>query len=72
MGNHAVRRPDNHVHLIIGTRGEPMENILRDLKKHTAKKIVAAIAENPVESRKEWMIWMFERAGKKNPNNTNI
>ena len=25
----------NHVHLIIGTRGEPMENILRDLKKHT-------------------------------------
>jgi putative transposase len=62
----------NHVHLIIGTRGEPMENILRDLKKHTSKKIVAAIAENPEESRKEWMIWMFERAGKKNPNNTNI
>jgi REP element-mobilizing transposase RayT len=54
----------NHVHLIIGTRGEPMENILR---KHTSKKIVAAIAKNPEESRKEWMIWMFERAGKKNP-----
>ena len=62
----------NHVHLIIGTRGEPMENILRDLKKHTSKKIVAAIADNPEESRKEWMIWMFERAGKKNPNNTNV
>jgi putative transposase len=62
----------NHVHLIIGTRGEPMENILRDLKKHTSKKIVASIAENQEESRKEWMIWMFERAGKKNPNNTNI
>ncbi len=26
--------------------------------------------ENPQESRKEWMLWMFEGAGKKNSNNS--
>jgi putative transposase len=61
----------NHVHLIIGTRGGPMGNILRDLKKFTANKILEAIQNNPKESRKEWMLWMFERAGRKNPNNEN-
>jgi putative transposase len=59
----------NHVHSIIGTRGEPLQNIMRDLKKFTSKKIVEAIRNNPQESRREWMIWMFERAGKKNSNN---
>lgn len=43
---------------------------MRDLKKHTSKSILNAIEENPQESRKEWMLWMFERAGKKNGNNT--
>ncbi|MFL5730141.1 MAG: transposase, partial [Cytophagaceae bacterium] len=35
-------------------------------------KVVQAISENPHESRKEWMLWMFERAGKRNSNNTNF
>lgn len=59
----------SHVHLIIGTNGSKMEDILRDLKRHTSKAILKAIAEHPQESRKEWMLWMFERAGSKNPNN---
>jgi putative transposase len=59
----------NHVHMIIGTRQMEMQAIMRDLKKHTSKAIVKAIRENPQESRKEWMIWMFEREGKHNPNN---
>ena len=29
------------------------------------------ISENLQESRKEWMLWMFKRAGKSNGNNTN-
>ena len=61
----------NHVHLIIGTSQMPMQYILRDLKKYTSVKIIEAIKENQQESRKEWLLWMFERAGKKNPNNTN-
>jgi ABC-type transporter lipoprotein component MlaA len=31
-----------------------------------------AIKENMQESRREWMLWMMERAGKKNSNNTNF
>ncbi len=44
--------------------------ILRDFKRVTSKKLLKAIADNPQESRKEWMLWMFERAGQKNANNT--
>jgi putative transposase len=40
----------NHAHLIISTEGEKMEDILRDLKKFTAKAIVNKIRENGVES----------------------
>lgn len=60
----------NHVHLIIGSPTGSQSDIIRDLKKHTAKTILKAIAESPQESRKEWMLWMFERAGKRNNNNT--
>jgi len=59
----------SHVHMIIGTRKEKMQDIVRDLKKYTSKAIINAIKENPTESRKEWMLWMIERAGKKNGNN---
>lgn len=60
----------NHVHLIIGTVDQKIEDILRDLKRHTSKAILKEIEMNPKESRKEWMLWMFERAGKKNSNNS--
>lgn len=46
-----------------------MEDIIRDLKRHTSKSILKAIESNETESRKEWMLWMFERAGRKNLNN---
>lgn len=60
----------NHVHMIIGSsRGLPMQGIMRDLKKYTSRAIVKAIRENIHESRKDWMIWMFEREGQYNPNN---
>jgi putative transposase len=59
----------NHMHLIIGTQGNNMENILRDFKSYTSRNLKIAIRENPVESRKEWLLWMMERAGKKNSNN---
>jgi putative transposase len=61
----------NHVHLIIGSTGEKLEDILRDIKKHTSKKITKAIEDNNQESRREWMLWMFKRAGEYNVNNKN-
>ncbi|GIV34816.1 MAG: hypothetical protein KatS3mg031_2351 [Chitinophagales bacterium] len=59
----------SHVHLIIGSCGIPMEYIMRDFKSFTSTTLRKAISENPVESRREWMIWMFERAGRYNSNN---
>jgi len=61
----------NHVHLIIGTNKTTLEDIVRDLKRHTSKSILRTIEENPKESRKDWMLWMFAKAGKKNTNNKN-
>jgi len=59
----------NHVHLIISSNTNKIEDIVRDLKKYTSKQIIAAIQENPTESRKEWMINLFSFAGKSNSNN---
>ena len=59
----------SHIHMVIGTHGEKLENIMRDMKKHTSTALKQAIQEHPAESRKEWMLWMMERAGKKNGQN---
>ncbi|MBA9077967.1 REP-associated tyrosine transposase [Rufibacter quisquiliarum] len=59
----------SHVHLIIGTHGAPMADILRDFKSFTSSQLRKAVTEHPQESRKEWMLWMMERAGGRNGNN---
>jgi REP element-mobilizing transposase RayT len=58
----------SHVHLIIGTRGNPLSNIMRDLKRHTSEELHKAIKNNRTESRREWMLWMMERAATKSSN----
>ncbi|WP_462249341.1 REP-associated tyrosine transposase [Ekhidna sp.] len=64
----------NHIHLIIGRRpdGSAFADMVRDFKKFTSSQILNAIQDNPQEGRKEWMIWMMERAAQKNSNNTNF
>ena len=42
----------NHVHLIIGTNGSKMEDILRDHKRHTSEELYKAIKTNTTESRR--------------------
>lgn len=59
----------SHVHLIMGTKRNKMQDILRDLKSHTSRAIKEQIKTYPKESRREWMLWMFRRAGRKNGNN---
>ena len=39
-------------------------------KNYTSTKLIEAIRDNDQESRKELFLWLFERAGKSNPNNT--
>ena len=55
----------SHVHFIFRSANEQPSG-LRDFKRHTSKKVIETIKDNPQESRKEWLLWMFERAGKKN------
>jgi putative transposase len=59
----------SHVHMIIGTHGKNMSDIMRDLKSATSISLKKAIKKNMQESRREWLIWMMERAGKMNSNN---
>ena len=62
----------SHIHLIISAQTGKPEDIMRDLKSFTSNQLNKAISENPRESRKEWMLWMMERACKKNCNNNNF
>lgn len=59
----------SHVHLIIGTKGDKLENIMRDMKKYTSAVLKECIKAHPKESRRDWLLWMMERAGTKNGNN---
>ena len=59
----------SHIHLIIGTQGDKMENILRDFKSYTSTQMRKAIQNSNVESRREWML---KRAGSKNNNNNDF
>jgi len=60
----------NHLHLILQAENGNLTEIIRDFKKFTSKQILKAIEENVQESRKKWMLNMFEFAGKNNSNNT--
>ena len=68
----------SHVHMIIGSKNNKMEDIVRDMKSHTSATLKKIITENPQESRREWMLWIacpdffsgMERTGKKNSNNS--
>ncbi len=58
----------SHVHMIFRSINEKPMELLRDFKKHTSKKMIETIANNSQESRREWLLWMLERAGKKSGN----
>ena len=58
----------SHIHLIFRSGNGDPSGIIRDFKGFTSRKMLKSIEENQQESRKEWMLWMFERAGKKNSN----
>ena len=59
----------NHVHLIISAKNNDTSEILRDFKKFTSKEIIRAISNHTGESRKEWMLEIFRKAGAQNSQN---
>jgi putative transposase len=60
----------SHMHLIFRSSNNDPSGLIRDFKGFTSKKMINLIRGNTQESRKEWLLWMFERAGKKNSNVT--
>lgn len=58
----------SHIHLIFRSEeGKPSE-LIRDFKGYTARSLLQTISENPQESRKDWLLWMFKKAGQRNSN----
>ncbi len=59
----------SHVHLIIGSANNPLENIIRDLKRHTSEELHKMIRHHVHESRRELLLTLMQKAGKENSNN---
>ncbi len=59
----------NHVHLVFRSAKEQKpELLIGDFKRFTSKAIVKAIIDNPKESRKEWLLEQFLKAGSSSSN----
>ena len=59
----------SHVHLIFRSAStQKPELLLGDFKRFTSKTIVQAIIDNPKESRKEFLLEQFIKAGNKSSN----
>ena len=67
---HAWCIMSNHVHLIASATDGNLSDVLRDFKKFTSKSIIEAIETGKDESRKNWMLWIFKKAGEKNSRNS--
>jgi len=62
----------SHVHMILGKQVKNMEDIMRDMKRHTSHQLKDSIHNNSTESRKEWMLWLMQRTGRRNSNNSDF
>jgi len=58
----------NHVHLVVRCPNGNLSSVIRDFKSYTAKMILVSIAEEP-ESRRDWMLKMFEFSASRNKRN---
>jgi len=63
----------SHVHLVFRSAKEEVkpEQLLGDFKRFTSNAIIKAIKENPRESRKEFLLNHFQKAGAMSSNNNN-
>ncbi|MGF7038888.1 REP-associated tyrosine transposase [Mucilaginibacter lappiensis] len=61
----------NHIHLIANVDEGSLGDVLRDFKTYTSKELVKMISNNVSESKREWMLKLFEKSGKQNPLNVN-
>ncbi len=64
----------SHIHFILGSNSDGLlADIIRDLKSYTSRSIRKLLEDHSfAESRREWLLFMFQRIGKKNSNNKTI
>ncbi len=58
----------NHIHLLVRSENGNLSDVVRDLKRHTSKRIIEAV-EQEGESRKEWLLMIFRYAARKHKRN---
>ena len=56
----------NHIHLICRRQDKDLKELLGRFKSYSAKQILKAIENNPQESRKEWLLYLFNYFAKAN------
>ena len=67
---HAWVMMTNHLHLICSIKnGGDLGQVMRNFKSYTAMKLIDAVINNPKESRREWLLDLFEKHGKANSSN---
>jgi putative transposase len=62
----------NHIHLIVRAKHSNLSDIIRDLKKFTAKSLFKTIENSETESRKRWICAIFRKSGEFNHRNEQI
>ncbi len=60
----------SHIHLIAKITDGNLSDVLRDFKSYTATLFLKTVQESHTESRREWLLYMFEFFGKSNAHNT--
>ena len=58
------------MHLVFRSLKEKPEDLIGGFKSVTARKLIRLIEENPQESRREWLLNAFKKAGAANSNNS--
>jgi putative transposase len=56
----------NHIHLVCRRMDNDLNELLGRFKSYTSKQFLKEIKENPQESRKEWLLKLFEEYAKAN------
>lgn len=62
----------NHIHLVVGSREQRLENIVRDFKSFTSRELRKTIENNAQESRKRWLLDAMYRFGKSRKSNNDF
>ena len=68
---HAYVIMSNHIHLIASVKSQNLNltNIIRDIKRYTAKEIYNHLKSDGSESRRNWLVGIFESQGRQSSSN---